>query len=188
MMSHYMDIDLLPDTEFSPALLMGALYAKLHRALARLKEEGIGVSFPCYRLKPRTLGEKLRLHGESPALQQLQATNWLQGMRDHVRQTEILPVPASVAFRAIKRRQYKTNVERLRRRRMRRQGESHEQTVVAIPATIERKPELPYITLHSQSTGQTFHLFIELGQAQSDPTPGRFNSYGLSQTATLPWF
>jgi CRISPR-associated endonuclease Csy4 len=134
------------------------------------------------------LGETLRLHGTQQALQQLQETDWLKGMRDHTRLTGILPAPTTPAgFYTVKRKQYKSNVERLRRRRMQRKGESHEQAAAAIPVTVEQKPELPYITLRSQSTGQTFYLFIEQGR-QNEPAPGSFSCYGLSPTATVPYF
>ena len=54
MTTHYIDITLLPDPEFSHAHLLGALVAKLHRALVQLQSASIGVSFPQYRLRPRT--------------------------------------------------------------------------------------------------------------------------------------
>ncbi|MEG1655801.1 MAG: type I-F CRISPR-associated endoribonuclease Cas6/Csy4, partial [Hafnia sp.] len=38
------------------------------------------------------------------------------------------------------------------------------------------------------STGQMFPLFIRQGKAQSHPQAGTFSSYGLSSTATVPWF
>ena len=84
MTSHYIDITLLPDPEFSHAHLLGALVAKLHRALVQLKADDIGISFPRYNLRPRSLGDVLRLHGTEAALQRLMELPWLQGMRDHV--------------------------------------------------------------------------------------------------------
>lgn len=44
-MDHYIDIRLRPDPDFAPAMLMGALYNKLHRALFDLQAEDLGVSF-----------------------------------------------------------------------------------------------------------------------------------------------
>ena len=188
MTTHYIDITLLPDPEFSQAHLLGALMTKLHRVLVQLQADDIGISFPRYSLRPRTLGDLLRLHGSPAALQQLMAQPWLQGMRDHVRVTTLASVPPDAPHRAMRRRQFKTNVERLRRRRMKRKGETAEQAEAAIPDSVGRNPGLPYAQLRSASTGQPFCLFIEQGQEQPNATPGLFNSYGLSKTATVPWF
>jgi CRISPR-associated endonuclease Csy4 len=188
MTTHYIDITLLPDPEFGQAHLLGALMAKLHRVLVQLRADDIGVSFPRYSLHPRSLGDLLRLHGSPAALQGLMTQPWLQGMRDHVRITALAPAPSDVPHRAMRRRQFKTNVERLRRRRMKRKNETAEQAATAIPDGIERVSELPYVQLRSASTGQPFCLFIEQGAKQIGAVPGPFNSYGLSLGATVPWF
>lgn len=188
MATYFMDIRLLPDPEFGQPLLLGALYAKLHRALVQLSADDIGVSFPEYRVQPRTLGNILRLHGQEPALQRLLETDWLRGMRDHVESGPVQPIPADVAHRQLLRRQFKTSAQRLRRRRMRRKGETHEQAFAAIPDEVERQPDLPFVQLRSQSTGQTFCLFLALSEPLTEAREGVFNSYGLSTTATLPWF
>jgi len=188
MTTHYLDIALRPDPEFSQAHLLGALYAKLHRALVQLRADDIGVSFPHYRLRPRTLGSVVRLHGNEPALGRLMSTDWLRGMRDHIELSAMAPVPPAAPHRTVQRRQFKTNAERLRRRRMQRKGETAEQAFAAIPDNVERQPDLPYVQLHSASTGQPFCLFVEQGALQPSPQPGLFNTYGLSQGATVPWF
>lgn len=186
MTTHYIDITLLPDPEFSHVHLLGALVAKLHRVLVQLRSEDIGVSFPEHR--PRNLGAVLRLHGNEAALQALMAEPWLQGMRDHVRLAELAGVPAGAAHRQVTRRQFKTSAERLRRRRMRRKGETHEQARAAIPDSVERRPELPFVQLRSASTDQPFCLFIEHGPELEQASAGSFNSYGLSLGASIPWF
>src|SRR5690606_16041898 len=99
-----------------------------------------------------------------------------------------LAVPAGASHRQVLRRQFKTNVERLRRRRMLRKGESAEQVAQAIPSHVERKPDLPFANLRSLSTGQTFALFVEHGQPLPQAIDGVFNTYGLSQGATVAWF
>lgn len=191
MTTHYIDITLLPDPEFTQAHLMGALVAKLHRALVELRTSAIGVSFPEHINAPRArrgLGSTLRLHGTAQALAQLQAHDWLRGMRDHVRVSQPALAPTNAPHRQVQRRQFKTNVQRLRRRRMRRKGETAEQAAVAIPASVERRPELPFAQLRSSSTGQPFCLFVEHGPMLDAPQSGEFNTYGMSQGATVPWF
>jgi CRISPR-associated endonuclease Csy4 len=41
--------------------------------------------------------------------------------------------------------------------------------------------------LHSQSTGQPFRLFLDHRPCDT-ASAGPFNTYGLSTTATIPWF
>lgn len=188
MTTHYIDIALLPDPEFSHAHLLGALVSKLHRALVQLKTSDIGISFPHYSLRPRSLGEVLRLHGTEAALQRLMELPWLQGMRDHVQLAALLPAPPDAPRWQVQRRQFKTSVDRLRRRRMRRKNETLEQAAVAIPDSVERSPQLPFVQLRSTSTGQPFCLFVDQGPAQSNAAPDRFNTYGLSLGSTIPWF
>lgn len=191
MTTHYINITLLPDPEFSHAHLLGALVAKLHRALVQGQTTNIGVSYPQHIGQPltkRTLGAVLRLHGTPEALQRLMGQDWLKGMRDHTQVGELLPVPANAQHRNVRRRQFKTNVDRLRRRRMQRKGETAEQAATAIPDTVERHPDVPFVQLRSSSTGQPFCLSVEHGPLEAQPVPGSFNAYGLSQEATVPWF
>ena len=191
MTAHYIDITLLPDPEFSHAHLLGALMTKLHRALVQLKASEIGVSFPQHvnaPLSKRTLGPVLRLHGQQAALTKLMEQGWLKGMRDHVQLSELAQVPSGAPHRLVQRRQFKTNADRLRRRRMTRKGETAEQAAAAIPDTVERKPNLPFAQLRSSSTGQPFCLFVEHGVLQPDAVVGSFNTYGLSQGGSIPWF
>lgn len=187
-MDAYIEVRLLPDPEFPLSFLFGALYGKFHRALVMLASDDIGVSFPDYSLSPRTLGNRLRLHGTETALSRLMALDWLSGMADHVQCSEVLPVPEAVHHRTVARRQFKTSSERLRRRRMKRKGETHAQAAHAIPDSAKQTPHLPFVHIRSNSTGQSFALFIELGEMTDQPVPGRFNSYGLSRQATVPWF
>lgn len=185
MTTHYLDLALRDDPQIAASQLSGALYDRLHLALVRQHRTDVGVSFPGYSLKPRTLGATLRLHGSEPALRDLMQTDWLKGMRDHVRMTPIAAAPTDAPHRVMHRRQFKTSAERLRRRRMRRKGETAEQAAVAIPATIERRPDLPYVHLHSHSTRQPFCRFLALGQLQAEPVDAAFNAYGLSAKATV---
>ncbi|KQR74813.1 type I-F CRISPR-associated endoribonuclease Cas6/Csy4 [Burkholderia sp. Leaf177] len=187
MTTHFINITLLPDPEFSQVHLLGALVAKLHKALVRLRREDIGVSFPEYSLRPRSLGKVVRLHGGEATLLGLMAHSWLQGMRDHVAVSAVALIPDGATYQIVQRRQFKTNVERMRRRRMRRKDESIEQAAAAIPDSVERTPNLPYVQMRSASTGESFCLFIDQAVALAGVS-GKFNGYGLSQGATVPCF
>ena len=191
MTTHYIDITLLPDPEFSHAHLLGALVAKLHRALVQHGAGDIGASFPQHVDTPRhqrTLGRVLRLHGSEQALLALMAQDWLRGMRDHVALAPLAAAPPDAPHLLVLRRQFKTNAERLRRRRMRRKGETAEQAAAAIPDSVERTPDLPYAQLRSSSTGEPFCLFVAHGPILESALVGRFNTYGLGPQASVPWF
>lgn len=188
MTSHYIDLVVVPDPESTASQLLDALYDRLHLMLVQQRTERIGVSFPGYSITPRTLGNTLRLHGDAVSLQPLQQADWLKGLRDHVRISDVRPVPEDVSHRTVHRQQFKTNAERLRRRRMRRKGETADQAAQAIPDSVERRPTLPYLHVRSRSSGQPFCLFIALGPEADRATSGSFNSYGLGGPVTVPWF
>jgi CRISPR-associated endonuclease Csy4 len=187
-MDHHIDIGVLPDPEFPPHQLMNALYAKLHRALAVENSTRIGVSFPGFSLKAPHLGTRLRLHGDVAALSALMASGWLTGMRDHVTLTPLTQVPETAEHRIVRRIQVKSSPERLRRRLMRRHDLDAQQARQRIPDEVAHMAKQPYVQLRSTSTGQSFRLFIDHGTPQSHAIAGDFNTYGLSQTATVPWF
>ncbi|QEL54485.1 type I-F CRISPR-associated endoribonuclease Cas6/Csy4 [Chromobacterium paludis] len=196
-MEHYLDIRILPDPEFAPPLLLNALFAKLHRALATTQHSDIGASFPGYDLTPKgegdstlrpTLGQVLRLHGSAAALDSFMARNWLTGMRDHVTLGNIQPVPANASPIRVQRKQAKSNPAKERERLMRRKGMSEAEALRLIPDDKAKLLNLPFITLSSQSTGQhQFRLFIAQTAATAE-VKGDFNAYGLSRHATLPGF
>jgi len=185
-MDHYLDLILLPDPEFAPTHLMNALAAKLHRALAHREKGDIGMSFP--RVQGLKLGNHLRLHGTSTALSELMAQSWLTGMRDHLKLGEVTPIPADVKHCVVRRVQVKSNPERIRRRQMKRHGYTAEEARERIPDSAAKTVKLPYIQLRSNSSGHLFPLYIQHGPPQASGQPGTFSAYGLSDTATIPWF
>ncbi|MFI0473626.1 type I-F CRISPR-associated endoribonuclease Cas6/Csy4 [Halomonas sp. HMF6819] len=189
-MDHYIDLRLRPDPDFPEPMLMGALYSKLHRALCDLDANDIGVSFPQYKVgvKARTLGDHLRLHGGQERLERLMALGWLTGMRDHVSVSDVCEVPADATHLMVTRRQFNTGSPSRAKRYAKRHdvSESEAREIYAEVAT--KRIELPFVQITSRSTQQRFALFIEHGKPQAVPIAGAFNHYGLSPTATVPWF
>lgn len=186
MLTHYLDIHLRPDPEFPASQLLPALYAKLHRALVELRSDDLAVCFPGYCDKG--LGQALRILGTADRLGQLMALPWLSGMRDHIHVSTPVAVPANAGHRQLSRVQAKSNLERLRRRQMKRHGLTAEQARERIPDCAEERLKLPFMPVRSASTGQTFMLFLRLSPTCPSTVPGSFNAYGLSTTATVPWF
>ncbi|AZD24268.1 CRISPR-associated protein, Csy4 family [Pseudomonas chlororaphis subsp. aurantiaca] len=187
-MDHYIDLKLLPDPEFAATQLMSALLAKLHRGLHDLRRDDIGISFPGIERSGHSLGSHLRLHGSAQALASLLALNWLTGMRDHVQPSELRAVPSPVQYRHVSRVQIDSNPERTRRRLIKRHGITEEEARQRIPDHAAKRCDLPFANLRSHSNGQTFRLFVRHGPLLDTPQPGSFGSYGLSTTATIPWF
>lgn len=187
-MDSYIELQLLPDPEFPATLLMNALFAKLHRALVRHGEGRIGISFPEVGKLAGTLGQQLRLHGQHNDLAALLAENWLLGMRDHLAPFAIQPVPAKVQYRIVRRVQAQSSPERLRRRLIRRKGIAADAAREAIPDSAVERLSLPWVEISSQSTQQTFRLFIEHLPPQTAASLGAFSAYGLSNQASIPWF
>jgi CRISPR-associated endonuclease Csy4 len=187
-MDYYLDIGLLPDPDFVPSMLMNALFSKLHRTLVENPEMTVAVSFPEYSLTPLGLGSCLRLHGSQQGLNNLQDTSWLSGMRDHVTCKAVQPVPDHTGYAFVQRVQAKSNIERLVRRNAKRKDIDEAEARSNYQTAKPEKLRLPFITLNSQSSGQRFSLFIKQSKPQETAQTGAFNRYGLSQTATIPWF
>ncbi len=190
-MTHFIDIHLLTDPEFPAQVLLNALYAKLHKALVHLGSQTIGVSFPAHTDKH--LGDVLRLHGNPIDLAALQALPWLGAMSGLVQSSAMAAVPGAAQHRNVRRVQSQSNPERVKRRLvkrlMQREGidEVQAQENVKVPQPTQLSE--PFIAVQSSSTGgQHFRLFIRHGLVQAQAQTGHFNAYGLSSTATVPWF
>ncbi|AMB84738.1 type I-F CRISPR-associated endoribonuclease Cas6/Csy4 [Pseudomonas agarici] len=187
-MDHYIDLKLLPDSEFAATQLMSALMSKLHRGLHDLRRDDVGISFPDIETARHHLGSCLRLHGNRQALTQLMALNWLTGMRDHVQFSELAAVPTQVCYRLVSRVQVDSNPERTRRRLIKRHGISEAQARERIPDSAAKRSQLPFANVRSKGSGQVFPLFIRHGPLLETSQAGTFSGYGLSSTATIPWF
>lgn len=183
-MNYFVNITVLPDPEFPETVLLNALFAKLHRALVNVGQGEIGVSFPSV---VKFLGNQIRLHGTHAALERLMAEPWLKGLRDYTQVTDILLVPTITKYRVVKRMQAKSNIDRLLRRAIRR-GLSEADAEIRRAKMQDQHLKQPFLQLRSQSTGQSFRLFIEHGKLVDEPVGGGFSAYGLSVAATIPWF
>ena len=187
-MTHYLNIHLLHDPEIPPHALMAALFNKIHRVLAEIGSNTIGIAFPGYQKTPPQIGDQLRLVGPSDALHSLLDRPWLSTLRDHTRVSEIMPIPSNVEHRYLRRVQVKSSPERLRRRQIMRHGLSETDAHKKIPDGAAKHLSLPFIQIKSSSTRQTFRLFFDLSEPQPLAYQGTFNAYGLSSNQTIPWF
>jgi CRISPR-associated endonuclease Csy4 len=183
-MNHYIDIQLVPDAELPAPVLMNAVFIKLHRGLCDLGSNAIGVSFPNQN---GTLGNRLRLHGDVQELNNLMGLNWIGPMAGYCQVSEIQEAPSGVSYRTVSRKQ--TNMSQAKLKRLRKRGSITEDQARDYKAKMFSKGlDNPYLELQSASNGHRHRRYIEFGEIQDHPVSGEFDSFGLSKTATIPWF
>ncbi|MFM0030747.1 type I-F CRISPR-associated endoribonuclease Cas6/Csy4 [Paraburkholderia madseniana] len=187
-MNAYLEISIRSDPEFIPTTLMNILFGKLHHALAAHGKRNIGVSFPDVRENSRSLGTRLRIHGDASSLGALTMSGCTAGLLDHIEVGEITQVPTDARHRVVRRVQAKSSPERQRRRLMARKGIDAEAARQTIPDCAAERLDLPYLILTSKSTGEQFRLFVEHLPIRQHAVEGEFSAYGLSAIATVPWF
>lgn len=204
-MKFYQEITLIDQAEISPYFIWSKLYTQLHIALAEIKDDsdkvGIGASFPQYIFEEKVenqktrinLGNKLRLFAESEAdLKKLDIRKWLERLEDYVHITSIREVPSDIKGYAIyKRKQVKTNAQRLARHRIKR-GDIGFDEALARYSNVVTTTNFPYIEMKSLSTSdqqseKRFKLFIEKQPAEKTETQV-FSTYGLSSVSSVPEF
>ena len=200
-MNYYIEVTLMENDQFSPYELWSQLYPQLHLALVEAKNAdnkvNIGFSFPQYRFHQDKgvgfIGTKLRLFAESEAdLKKLDIRRWLERLEDYVHVTSIREVPNDIKNYAIyKRKQVKTNAQRLARHRVKR-GDIGFDEALARYSNVVTTTNLPYIEMKSLSTSdqqskKRFKLFIEKQSAEKSETQV-FSTYGLSSVSSVPEF
>lgn len=200
-MNYYIEVTLMENEKFSPYELWSQLYPQLHLALVEVKNAdnkvNIGFSFPQYRFHQDKgvgfIGTKLRLFAESEAdLKKLDIRKWLERLEDYVHITSIREVPSEIKGYAIyKRKQVKTNAQRLARHRVKR-GDIGFDEALARYSNVVTTTNLPYIEMKSLSTSdqqseKRFRLFIEKQSAEKSETQV-FSTYGLSSVSSVPEF
>jgi CRISPR-associated endonuclease Csy4 len=192
-MNVYQEITLFPNEEIPTYFLWEKLYQQLHFALVEVKQpdEGVpvGVSFPDFNKQFNHLGCKLRIFAkEKLELKNLNITEWLSRLKDYVTIADIENIPEKVErYACFKRCQPKINNARLARRMAKRKNISYELALSHFKSRTKQMSKLPFISLKSHSSDNRFRLFIEKKE-RVRPVPGLFNSYGLSNNTTVPWF
>ncbi|MFQ3192667.1 MAG: CRISPR-associated endonuclease Csy4 [Paraglaciecola sp.] len=183
-MDFYIDVQLKPDAEMPVNRLLNVIYSKFHKALCDLKSESIGVSFPASRV---LLGKQLRIHGSSANLDALRQLNWIGGLVGYCDVSQILVVPEGHLHRTVGRKQ--TNMSQAKLNRLLKRGSINEQDAKQYKARMFTKGlDNPYLELTSGTNGHKHRRYIEFGELLTQPISGKFDQFGLSKTATVPWF
>ena len=183
-MDHYLDIKIEPDEEVPIYFIRNKIYSKLHKALFTLKAADIGISFPRYKIM---LGDVIRLHGTEAKLTELQSLDWLGGLKGYCVINAIQAVPVDVMYRNISRIQ--SNMTEAKLRRLIKRGSITQEETKAYKAKMfQQGMDNPYLELESGSNGHKHRRYLQFGELSSQSVKGEFDQFGLSKTATVPWF
>ncbi len=183
-MDHHVDITIKPDAEMRENFLLNKVYTKLHKALSDANATDVGVSFPQWKIK---LGRILRIHGNKERLVALQNGDWLGGLIGYCEISQITPIPDQVMYRVISRVQPNMSPSKLRR--LQRRGSIVKSELRSYKTKMfSCGIDNPYLELESVSSGKLYRRYIEFGELLDKPANGTFDHFGLSKTATIPWF
>jgi CRISPR-associated endonuclease Csy4 len=196
-MKNYLEITLLPNEELPINFLWSKVFQQIHLGLVEIQDDKrqvpIGVSFPEYfaNEQDKSLCSRLRLFAPNKAtLVRFDVAKCLARLSDYVHCTSILEIPADkiTGYAFFKRVRPNSNNERLARRRVKRKGVSFEQALAHYEDRAEGTTLLPYIQVQSQSSGQSYRLFIEKVATSSASSQALFSTYGLSSQCAVPLF
>ena len=215
-MKYYHDITLLPAAEANLGFLWQKVFQQVHIALvdngydyARKENDGtettlrgsnIALSFPCYGDKAYPLGHKLRLLAQNQVfLEKLAIEKWLSRLQDYVQIDSITAVPSSASFACFRQKRVKGE-RRLEQSLQKKAKHLSDKFGLDFHNALQdlkkkhtfKKETLPFIQVESQSSDTDdckprFKLFIEKTEL-TGAQQGAFDCYGLSKTATVPWF
>lgn len=190
-MKFYIETKLLPNDEISIYFLWQKVYQQVHLGLVEIQntDGNVAVSFPQYSEDLNHLGCKLRLFTEDRrTLEAFNIDMWLNRLTDYVHITKIRQVPVNISSHVLfKRQQVKSSKERIARRKAKYENIDYKQAIFQLEDFEEQRVNTPFINIKSQSTGKQFRLFIKKYTVENAQI-GQFNSYGLSNLATVPWF
>lgn len=192
-MNYYIDITLLPSSEITLGFLWKKVYQQVHLALAEQKNSSntfdFALSFPKYNDDVFPLGNCLRVFSSSKvSFEQLNMDKWLEQLKDYILLSEVSLTPDNVKqFATFKRKQFKSNVSRLARRFAKRKEIDYKEALKHYENFSEQETKLPFVNVKSLSSNNEMKIFI-LQEFKDKKVEGEFNAYGLSKTATVPWF
>lgn len=195
-MDYYIELTLIKDSEISPYFIWSKLYTQLHLAFVEQKDANeqipYGVSFPEYKAfeakdkQITLLGSKLRVFAHSAdELQKLDLDKWLARLTDYVHVKSPKQVEGVTQYLTVNRYRPKASAENLARRFARRHSISIEDALKRIEGYQQKHKPLPYIQLKSLSGEREFSLYINQ-QIVEKAVEGKFSTYGLSATSTVP--
>lgn len=192
MLTHYFELRTIPQIELTDVDVMNHLMQTVHQTLANYDGK-VGISFPAYGKKYSSpLGGIIRFFADSATLDALeQDLKFSSTINDYAIIMPKTAIPEHVkGYLCVSRvRQKGASALRRAERRLTEQGKWSKQIRDNMLNKWGSKTlaQYPHCHLTSSSTGQSFILWINQRTCSSSQL-GLFNSYGLSQQATVPDF
>lgn len=203
-MQYYNELTLLPNEDISAYFLWSKVYTQLHIAFAEHSNEqgkiSFGVSFPQYRINEHKkigfLGTKIRVFANSEnELRQLNLGKWLERLIDyvHIIQPREVPKTKITGYVNYYRINPKMSLEERVVHQSQRRNISLDEAKKHFKEYVEESVIEPYINLKSlsakreENVDRPYRLYI--GKSIADEAKdGKFGTYGLSRTSTVPEF
>lgn len=188
----YIEVTLQPNAEIPVSFLWTKVITRIHLRLTFLQDRDgvvpVALAFPQYSESPPSLGTKFRIVAEDDKhLEELDIRHTFAIYRDYVHISGIREVPRHAEFVKFCRVQPKTSVERIARRKAKRENIPYESALEKLKTFKEKKSPFPYVQLKSSSTHQNYSLFIRREEFEAS-ADFRFNTYGLSRGGAVPDF
>ena len=195
-MKYYIELTLMDNPDFNLYTLWSKVYTQLHLAFVEQKDSqekiAYGVSFPRYRLSTDKgigfLGDKLRIFAHSAQeLEQLNLNQWLARLNDYVHITAPRETPHNVSYGIYSRAVPKDSVEKRILHQAQRRNISITEASTHFKDHVYTPLIEPFISLKSLSGQHIFKLHIKK-TLTDEASMGKFGTYGLSKTVTVPEF
>lgn len=196
-MNYYLELTIIGNPELTPYQIWSKLYTQLHLAFVEQKDAQdktvYGVSFPQYRTladkKIAYLGYKLRVFAPTEqALSALNLNKWLERLTDYIHISSIRSVPNDIkGYANYYRATPKMILDERITHQAKRHGVPYHKAAERFEGYKEQSLVYPHIQLTSQTNHQSYPLYIGK-QAAEVLTDGRFGTYGLSRTSSVPEF
>lgn len=196
-MNYYLELTIIGNPELTPYQIWSKLYTQLHLAFVEQKDaQGktvYGVSFPQYRTladkKIAYLGYKLRVFAPTEqALSALNLDKWLERLVDYIHISSIRSVPNDIkGYANYYRATPKMILDERITHQAKRHGVPYHKAAERFEGYKEQSLVYPHIQLTSQTNHQSYPLYIGKQTAEV-LTDGRFGTYGLSRTSSVPEF
>lgn len=196
-MNYYLELTIIGNPELTPYQIWSKLYTQLHLAFVEQKDAQdktvYGVSFPQYRTladkKIAYLGYKLRVFAPTEqALSALNLDKWLERLVDYIHISSIRSVPNDIkGYANYYRATPKMTLDERITHQAKRHGVPYHKAAERFEGYKEQSLVYPHIQLTSQTNHQSYPLYIGKQTAEV-LTDGRFGTYGLSRTSSVPEF
>lgn len=190
MQSHYIELIAIPQAEILASETISHIMQSIHRVLPAYAGR-LGISFPHYRAG-QSIGTALRIFGTEDDIRQIFYQLNALGLADYaiIRQPESVPPHSQFAcFSRVRPQSPTASSIRRMQKRQEQQGKTPAEIEQAIANWQNKRQDnfIPFVRIQSASTGKTMPLHIHK-QSKQQAHNGEFNTYGLSQNATVPVF